>query len=227
MTLEQLFAAYYTLYRLEADVPGNEDDEYKVFIQLAKEAINRWANYDNTLWRELFTTNVLDGGGDSTVTSGTTDYATSDNFQEAGGMVRLLDDEGNTRARYPLIEPHEAQTKGDTARYATVIGDPSNGYTLRLNPAPDDAIDGLTIEYDYYKRPTTLTNKSDVPEMSQPYFIVHRALANRFRGSRNPYYSSAKNDAEDVLKTMQLRNNSGTWTSPWTLPDNSGSSWGK
>jgi hypothetical protein len=226
MDFDDIFAAYYALYRVEAEAPASTDDEYLVAKSLANEAVNRWANYDNTLWKELFTTNLTDGGGESTVSAGTSEYAVSDNFREAGGFVRILDADGNTVRRYRLIEPHEQQFKSDSSFYATFIGDRSQGYTLKLNPVPDDAIDGLSIEYDYYKTPTLFTRGSTVTEMSQPYFIVHRMLANRFRGSRNPYYGSAKNDAEDVLRTMQLENNSGSWSNPWSLPDNSGTTWG-
>lgn len=103
----------------------------------------------------------------------------------------------------------------------------NNGFTLNLNPTPDTSIDGMDIDYDYYKYPSLFTVGGSRTEMSQPYFVVHRMLANRFRGSRNPYYSSAKADAEDVLRTMQLDNNSGTWANPWHLTDNSGTVWGQ
>ena len=51
-------------------------------------------------------------------------------------------------------------------------------------------------------------------------------LAQRFRVSRNPYYSSALRDAEAAIKVMQMDNNSGSWANPWAVADNSGSSWG-
>jgi hypothetical protein len=51
-------------------------------------------------------------------------------------------------------------------------------------------------------------------------------LAQRFRVSRNPYYSSALRDAEDALRIMQMDNNSGNWADPWSVPDRSGSVWG-
>ena len=62
--------------------------------------------------------------------------------------------------------------------------------------------------------------------MPNPYFIVHRMLAQQFRASRNPYYSSALRDAEDALKIMQIDNNSGSWANPWSQADNSGTVFG-
>ena len=55
-TYSDIFTAYYTLYRSEATVPASTDDEYTIGLRFANEAISRWANYDSTYWKELFTT---------------------------------------------------------------------------------------------------------------------------------------------------------------------------
>lgn len=102
----------------------------------------------------------------------------------------------------------------------------SNGYQLHLNPAPTSSINGMDIDYVYYRKPKYLTSGSSIPDMQDPMFIVHRMLAQRFRSSMNPYYTSAKNDAENSLKKMQIDNNSGSWDNPWSMPDNSGAIFG-
>ena len=222
-----IFAQYYSLYRGEADTPASTDDEYTVALALSKEAITRWANYDGTYWKELFTTAGTNGTGASlTIVAGTSDYAAPTAMREAGGFVRVKDADGFTVQSYPIIEPEQVQFRNDLATYAYFTGDPNNGFTLHLNPAPDATLAGLTLDYTYYKKPTYFTTGTDKTEMADPMFIVHRMLANRFRISRNPYYSSAKIDAEDCLKTMQMDNNSGNWADPWSLVDNSGSVWG-
>lgn len=227
MTLDELFAAYYALYRTEAVTPASTDDEYIIFINLANEAISRWASYDGTYWNQLFDTLQVSGDGDSIITSATTQYAAPDDMKEAGGFVKLLNPNTlTTLKRIPIIEPQDAQFKGDNSLYCYFTGDPNNGFELNINPVPDSNLVGCLIDYVYYKKPTLLAVGADTTEMSEPYFIVHRALANRFRGSRNPYYESAKNDAEDVLKIMQMSNNSGNWADPWSLPDRSGAQFG-
>lgn len=227
MTFDQIFETYYNLYRGEADTPASTDDEYTVALNLSKEAIARWSNYDGTYWKELFTTAGTNGTGAAlTVVTGTTDYAAPTAMREAGGFVRVKDSDGFTVQSYPIIEPEQVQFRNDLATYAYFTGDPNNGFTLHLNPAPDASLNGLTLDYTYYKKPTYFTTGTDKTEMADPMFIVHRMLANRFRVSRNPYYNSAKMDAEDCLKTMQADNNSGNWANPWSLVDNSGSVWG-
>lgn len=228
MDYDEIFQAYYTQYRAEATVPTSADDEYTVGIPLANEAINRWSKYDNTMWKELFTTRVIEADGDATVVAGQTNYAAPDNMQLAGGYVKITNSTGAVLQRYPILEPQEAQFKSDNSSFSYFIGDPNNGFTLVLNPAPvaGSPIIGGTIDYVYYKKPTKFEVGADITEMADPYFIVHRMLANRFRSSRNPYYGSAKSDAEDSLRTMQLTNNSGNWADPWSLQDHSGSQWG-
>lgn len=226
MTFSEIYTAFYSLFRGDSDVPVSTDDEYIVGMRLANEAINRWANFDGTYWKQLFTTNQLDGSGTQTVSTGVTSYTVPDNFREAGGLVKVKDANGNTVQSYGIVEPQQMQFQGDSSTYACFLGDPNEGYTLTLNPAPTANLNGLDLDYVYYKTPTLFTAGDDVTEVPDPYFIVHRMLAQQFRVSRNPYYSSALRDSEDALRIMQTDNNSGTWSNPWTQSDNSGSSWG-
>lgn len=226
MNLDLLFQQYYFQYRTVAQTPPNTDDEYIIFTGLANEAINRWANYENTLWKELFDTAQIDKTGALVVKQNTLQYAAPTNMRMAGGFVRIFDSNGATIRRIPIVQPQDVQFQGDTTSYCWFEGDPNNGFVLNLNPDPDNVIIGKSMDYTYYKTPNLLAAPDDVPQMSQPYFIVHRALAMRFRGSRNPYYLDAKRDGEDVLSTMQAENNSGDWSNPWSLADHSGAVFG-
>lgn len=103
----------------------------------------------------------------------------------------------------------------------------TTGFTLNLNPAPTSSLNGKDIDYDYYKKATQFTAGGTKTEMKNPYFVVHRMLASRFRNSRNPFRNDAKADAENAMRVMQMSNNSGTWANPWTMADTSGSIWGQ
>lgn len=228
MNFSDIFTAFYSLFRGDSDIPISTDTEYIVGMRLANEAINRWANYDNTMWQELFTTLQASGDGDLELVTGTTEYSAPEDMKLPGGNVMILNANGTRNSTYPIIPPEEAQFMGDLTPYAYFIGDPNNGFTLNINPAPLSALNGLSINYVYYKKPTLFTaTGGEICEMGDPYFIVHRMLANELRTARNPYYGSAKTDAEDALRTMQLTNNSGNWANTPEMADNSGSSWGR
>jgi hypothetical protein len=227
MTFSEIYTAYYSLYRADSDVPVTGDDEHTVGIRLANEAISRWNNYDNTYWKELWTTNQTDGTGAQTVVTGQTAYTAPTNFREAGGFVDVLSPTGGRKSRFQIIEPSEVQLMTENAKYCYFSGNPNDGYTLHLFPAATSDLNGLDIEYDYYKTPTLFTADGDVTEMLDPYFIVHRMLASQFRAARNPYYGSAKADAENLLGQMKTNNDSGGITNPPTIGDKSGSVFGK
>lgn len=223
-----IFEQYYNLYRAEADTPASTDDEYTIALRLANEAVNHWASYDNTYWKELFGTLQNADDGTKTITTSDATYDAPSDMQEAGGLIKVLNSSNKTVQTYQIVNPQDAQFKGDNSTYAYFTGNPlADGYTLNLSPSPSSSLSGLNLDYVYYKIPTEFTAGADVTEMSNPWFIVHRMLANRFRVSRNPYYQSAQADAENALKKMKAANDSGTWANPWEMPDRSGSSWGR
>lgn len=228
MTFDEIFSAYYTLYRAEAVVPTSADDEYTIAIQFANNAINRWENYDATYWKELFTTAQENStGGVVTITTGTTAYAAPTAMREAGGLIDVKDSDGKVVQQYPIINPQEAQFRDSLSTYAYFTGNPTAGFTLHLNPAPTSNLNGLDIDYVYYKKATKfVAGGAEETEMANPYFIVHHMLYPRLRASRNPYLNTALRDAEESLKNMQQDNNSGTWANPPTVADNSMSEWG-
>lgn len=226
MNFDDIFTAYYTQYRAEATIPSSTDDEYTIGMRLANEAVSRWENFDNTYWKELFTT-LLQSGETTPIVTNQVQYDAPEDFKEAGGSIRVLDSSGNIIQRYPIVDPQDTQFRGIRNNYSYFTGSPVEGYVLNINPAPPSLLNGFNIDYDYYKIATLFTTSTDITNMSNPYFIVHRMLANRFRASRNPYYTDALRDAEDALRIMQMENNSGTWSNPWALADRSGSQWGQ
>jgi len=225
MNYDDIFEAYYTLYRSVATVPTSTEDEYTIGMRLANEALSRWANYDNTFWQTLHST-PQDEGDISSVSTGVTQYDVPDNFKAPGGDIKILDSSGNLVRTYRILSPEQPQFRGEQSQYAFFTGNPNDGYQLNLNPAPDSAINGMDIKYVYYKTHTPYASGSDISEIPNPYFVVHRILANRFRASRNPYYTDALRDAEDALRIMKMENDSGNWSSPISVVDNSGSTWG-
>lgn len=227
MDYDAIFNAYYTQYRAEATIPSTTDDEYIIGLRLANEGLNYWANYDATYWKELFTTAQTNStGGVVSLSTGVKTYLAPTAMRESGGYIKFLNGT-TTQSHIPIIEPQDAQFRDPNSRFAYFTGDPNNGYTLNLNVAPVASENGFLVDYVYYKKPTQYTAGTSKSEIPNPYFIVHRMLASRFRSSRNPYYSSAKSDAENAMRIMQLDNNSGNWSNPWKLADNSGSVWGR
>ena len=225
MTFDDIFEAYYNLYRAEGTTPDNTDDEYTIALRLANEALSRWANFDGTYWNQLYTTLIAAEDGSKTIVTGQTIYECPSDMREPGGMIKLISGTDTVKS-IRVVQPHETQFENPEADYCYFTGSPATGFTLNFNVAPTVELNGYEINYIYYKNPTQYTTGTDISEIPDPYFLVHRMLAMRFRASRNPYYQSALRDSEDALRIMQVDNNSGSWNNPWKLPDHSGSVWG-
>lgn len=232
MTFTQLFAIYYTLFRGEDSPPSITDPEWTVAINLYNNAVNRMVAMDDTKWNFLFTT--LQSSAQvspalvRTLGSGVTTYAAPTDMAEPGGILTYIDTSGNAH-NYPIIQPHEVQIQSEAAHYGYFTGDSQNGFTLHINPAPSTTEVGYSIDYMYYKKPTALTTSetgSSIVAGGDPAFYYNHMLANRFRTSENyPAYQTALRDAEEALKGMKLKNNSGTYYSAWGVQD-TGPGWG-
>jgi len=221
MNFNEIFQAYYALYRADNDIPASGDTEYIVGMRMANEAINYWANYDGTYWNQLWSTNQIGGTAGQTIVAGTNTYDLPDDFAEIGGYIQLIDANGSVRHRIPRLDPQEVQFRVQDSDVAYI----ADGQ-LVFNKMPNSDNAGMIIDYPYYRTPTTFEKGTDTTEMANPYFIVHRMLAQQFRASRNPYYQSALRDAEDAVRKMQLDNNSGSWDNPPQMVDNSGGGFG-
>ena len=227
MDFTAIFTAYWNLYRSDSDIPASTDEEYTVGLRLANEAVKHWATYDGTLWKQLLVNLQASGEGVNVVTS-QTDYDAPEDFNKPAGDIFVLDSTTNkTKQVYHLIDPSEAQFKNDDATYAYFTGSPAEGYVLNLNPAPTSTLNGHKIDYWYYKTPTEFSTGTDITEMNDAYFVVHRMLANRYRASRNPFYSDALRDSENSLAKMKMENDAGSWSQPYSVKDRSGSQWGQ
>ena len=224
MNEDDIFTAYWTLYRGESEIPASTDPERTIARRLFNEGINHWETYDGTVWKELFA--HFKDEESTTVSTGTTEYDAPSNFRKPEGKVRLLDSSNKTVQRYSVIDIRDVQFQEDGATYAYLSGNPKDGYKLHLNPAPSTAINGMKIDYPFRKIGTVFESTTDVTEMSDPYFLVHRALANRFRATRNPYTDDAKQDAENSLSKMKVDNDDGNWGAPPQLQDHSGTQFG-
>lgn len=172
-----------------------------------------------TKGQNYYSTGTASQSGTTVTGSGTTFTAlmVGMQIQYASGEVATIT--AYTSATSLTVSPSQTVT-------STTFRIIHDGFNLVINPAPTSTLNGMDIDYVYYKAPTEFTTGTSFSECPDPYFIVHRMLANQFRASRNPYYSSALRDAENCLKKMQIDNNSGSWANPWSMADTSASQWG-
>ena len=228
ITFNDIFVDYYNLYRGDGSTPTTSDPEWTIALRLANNAIDAWFGDPGMMWNELFTTNLASIDGATTVILNQTAYAAPSNMLRSGGFVKLSNATTGAYFNIQLVDPPQVQNLDPNAPVAYFTGDPNHGLTLNIIPTNlTNTYAGWSIDYVYYKRPTTMTQASDMPEMADTSFMVHHMLANRFRNSRNwPAYQTAMKDAQYQLKNMETIQNSGTWFNSFTLGDSNQSSIG-
>ena len=172
-----------------------------------------------------------------TLQAGTNSYVAPQDMLEPGGMFTLTDSSGNV-TNYPIIQPHEVQAASASETWGYFKGGQQQGFTFYINPTPTstNGLAGMTLDYTYYRKPTMLIASTDdgtvetgtsIIESADPGYLYNHMLAQRLKVDENwTGYQVAMRDAEEALKNMHLKNNSGGYFNPWTLIDSSGTNWG-
>lgn len=203
-TLTKLQDQIQTVLEGDATTPATTDEDWTTRTNLINLAIADWEGEIDTLWDELWVANYSVG----TVVNATTSYALPSDYKLPGGYVRFVDSGGNV-SKLQLLSPEEAQLYTTEERFCYVTGNPQDGYNLNLNftPVTGDSYVGTTIKIDYYKFADSLSATSDVPEMSDPLFIINRVAAQLFaqRGDLN-MYTVFETRATNSLQQMKLNN---------------------
>lgn len=218
MNFDAIFEEYYTIFRGQAtNIPDAGDREYDIALQLGNNAIRKWDRADGVEWRELRTTlaedivriAALDPGhgetaGVAVTVADQTTYAAPSNMRKPPAFITV-----GTREKVKVVSPAVAdQYGGVSSAYAYFTGSANTGYTLHFN---NGSTAGDSIDYNYLRKPRMITAGSDVPDMSDPNFMIQEMLATRFLNNRNGFgYKIAKQEATLALQNMKIENNSGT-----------------
>ena len=220
MNFAEIFAEYWTQFRGQAEsIPVFGDREYTAAIYRANSAIRKWDRIDGMLWRELITilsaqdTTVMPLAS-KTIQSGTVSYAAPTNMRKPPAEVWFYN--GTNYSRVKVISPKEMSGLNEIASYATFIGSANTGYSMKISNALSVEYDGRLVDYLYIKKPTMFTISStpaaQIPEMSDPNFIVQSILAGAFATARNGFgYKVADKEASTALLNMKIENSSGTY----------------
>lgn len=203
MTLDEILKKIHIKYEGDTSYPTVGEEDYEIRLEKVNQAIDEWAYLDDTYWTELFT-NLSDAvDGDKTATTSQTQYDAPSDFRFISSFLTITDSSGNNYF-YTYIRPDKVlsvQENDPSGKYFYITGKPSAYKINILNP-----IDG-TINYSYYKTPTHLSQPTDVPEMSNPLFIVYSVVADLYElDNRNDMVNKYMQLAKQALDLMVVQN---------------------
>lgn len=234
MNFDTIFKEYYTLFRGRAtSFPTYGDREFSVAIQFANNAIRKWERADGQLWRELIDTaqqqsTAIWANDQRTVIAGQLNYTAPSNMRKPPAFIWFFD--GNNQVRINCIEPQDVQHYPELSAVCYFSGSATKGFVLHIGQVLSEQYEGSGIDFVYYKNATLFSTTADpsteIPEMSDPNFIIQDMLASRYTNTRNGFgLNVSKKEATTALANMKIENNSGVYSNAEMLKQY-GSGWG-
>jgi len=184
------------LYNGSSTAPTSGEEDYLVWTGLANMAINIWENEEGMLWRELFVKLSDAATGTKTTTSGTYSYALPTDFRFPVSSYIWFGANTN-KTPYRIINPSDLQLyENNGQNFAYFMG--SNLYFNPNISIPS----AQAITYAYYKKATKLATGSDIPEMSDPGFIVYYVLSELKKEEGDTSSLQIATQKLEAMKTM-------------------------
>jgi len=205
LTENSILDIVYTLYEGDVTTWDETSDEYLAGRIYCNAAINRWEFYEQTNWRELYSTLTAAADGYKTLTAGDYTYTCPSNMVKPASYVRTVDT--NSVSSYWQVVPTDkvASLVSETYQYCYFTGNLKDGFVLHFNPLCT-LTTGYTINYEYYKQATQFTTTSSTTELADPYFIVYFVLS-RFYESDGEEQKASKAFQESEARLENMRTN--------------------
>jgi hypothetical protein len=171
-----------------------DDEDTLIRVQLVNRGIRTWAKDNGTEWVELASPHQ-----DFTIQTGTTSFGLDDEFEFLDGV---FDSQGYS------LEVKGARQATRPGQYFYLTGNKSDGYQLNLGWTPNDKdnLVGTTIRVLSYREPVELKRPTDIPEMSDPGYLVAYVTAELMIDDDTTQYTKYSNDAAIRLANMRQLN---------------------
>lgn len=189
MTYQQIMNAIQLQALNDPTPPAFGSQEFLIYGQMISNlAIPTWENERGTLWSELWVNEVNYGSIAVQADGQPQEFSLPDDFKFIGdGFIWILMPSGS-RTSMPVKRLEEMSLNPLLNRREFYVqGNAINGFQLTMGwvPKTGDTEIGATISFRYYKHAATptfdaignLTDPNDVPEMSDPNFIIYKVAA--------------------------------------------------
>lgn len=224
MTELETIQNVFSLLEKDSDTWETDSSEYLTARSFLNMGLSRWANFENTTWRELWTDLTSASTGDKTVSSSVWTYDTPTDFVRPGGYVTTTDSAGGVTFYHVMPPEDVGKYTLSNSNWAYFLGNAKSGHSLQFNPNSTPTV-GSTINYPYYKSPTSSSATSTVLEPGDPNFLSY-FIAAHMSESSDSIDGNFFAVAEGLLRQMKSANNSGIWTVPFNIESSADDTFG-
>lgn len=199
MTLDEIQNEVHNLYQNGIDVPAFGEDDYTLRTAIINHYIRVWELLDGVKWRELMEVDrsqVMDSASKIiTLDSG---------FRRLAPRSKVFVIRASDGYRKPITIYSQERLDDDdldTNGYCWVSG--RNGaFKLNFSGIGQEYIGG-TIQYRFQRFASRLGQPADVPDLSNPQYLVSMTVARLFKlAGRTTDYQVNFDDAQDALSSM-------------------------
>lgn len=184
-----------------------QDDEFTSRLRLINMGIGAWERQD-VYWRELWKLYTHASG----LTTATTYTIAATDFLMPGSLLYLTNPTNSTNVEFiDMIDPTQAikyvQQQGK--RGAFITGNAATGWTLNLTwtPQTSDTDYGFIPSFYYYKSAARVAVTTDVPEMSDPTYLVwYVTYQKQLFNNRTDMAQDAMSQTQECMDNMRIKN---------------------
>lgn len=105
---------------------------------------------------------------------------------------------GGQYVEYPVIEPKDRYSMGESDRYSYVLGNPSEGYALTLN----NFVQGSLLYIDYQRNASGFATLTSVCELRDDLYVVRKIESYILQSRLDERAGAVEADANRMLKNM-------------------------
>lgn len=120
------------------------------------------------------------------------------NFRKLSSFPKIAN--GSDTALYPDTRPQTAGQYQDTEKRVEILGNPLDGYTMRVYGVT--LASGASIKVPYFRSPMSLASPANVAEVPNPDFLTKRAIAYVLEAREDARFPGMKEEADRILANM-------------------------
>lgn len=176
-----------------ASAPTAGGSDWSVRLNALNRALFDWSeSYD---WRTLLKVH----NGLVSTASANASYALPSDFRKLDGFP-LITWDGSNSDQFTPIDATKNRQYTNTDKYVNILGNPRDGQVMYIHAS--QLVSGASVQFTYWKSPTSLASASNVAECPDPSYLVQRALYYVYKAKEDGRFPDAEVQSQRILARM-------------------------
>lgn len=193
MTVAQALTQVAATVNQEATSPSVGGDEFNLWLEYLNMSQTEWSQAHEWESTRKFYYPGITGVSLASI-------SLPEDFKMMAAPSKLYIGEKTTPYEYSQIVPENEQIYVNTDLYFKLVGNPTDGFSMVLNPGT--LASGASFIVQYFSTPTALSTTTQYLPMADPVFAVEKTISYIFRSRSDPRFQVIDQSANDRLVRM-------------------------